>query len=270
MSRPLLLPLSNTQYLFSVILGLLAGVELNCLADYLAPRGATCAYCGRRRDYGGAWALVAYLRGRGRCRSCAAPLPLRPLLVELTCTVGLPLLWRWSVGANGHLPPLETAFLAAYLFILLLLTITDLEQQRIPNAVIYPALGLALLGAFVRPPGDWRRALLGGAGAFVFFLVLYGLGLGFAALLGRKDDDGASLSPRALGGGDVKLATFVGLVSGWPGVVAALGLGMLAAAVVAGVLIVVRLSRRQYHRGQTMPYGPFLAAGAATVLLLGV
>jgi len=267
-SRPLLLPISNIQYPFSVILGLLAGVELNRLADYLAPRGATCAYCGRRRDYSGAWAVVAYLRRKGTCPGCTAPLPLRPLLVELTCTVGLPLLWQRPVGANGHLPPLETAFLAAYLFILLLLTITDLEQRRIPNVAMYPALGLALLGAFVRPPGDWRSALLGGAGAFVLFLVLYGVGVGFAALLGRKDG-GAGLSPRALGGGDVKLATFVGLVTGWPGVVVALSLGMLAAAVVAGALIVVRLSRRQYHRGQTMPYGPFLAAGAATVLLLG-
>jgi len=189
--------------------------------------------------------------------------------VEPICAVGLPLLWWQPVGAHGHSPPLETAFLAAYLFILLLLTITDLERRRIPNAVIYPALGLALLGAFLRPPGDWRAALLGGAGAFVFFLVLYGLGLGFATLLGHKDEDGASLSPGALGGGDVKLATFVGLVTGWPGVVVALGLGMLAAAVVAGALIFVRLLRRQYHRGQNMPYGPFLAAGAATVLLLG-
>jgi len=257
------------SHLSFLILGLLAGVGLNLVADRLTFQRTVCGYCGRQRDYGGAWALVAYLRRRGRCRSCAAPLPLRPVLVELTCAVGLPLLWQRPLGANGHSPPLETAFLAAYLFILLLLTITDLEQRRIPNAVIYPALGLALLGAFVRPLGDWRSALLGGAGAFVFFLVLYGLGLGFAALLGRKDDDGASLSPRALGGGDVKLATFVGLVSGWPGVVVALGLGMLAAAVVAGALIVVRLLRRQYHRGQTMPYGPFLAAGAATVLLLG-
>jgi len=257
-------PFPNIQCLFSTILGLLAGVGLNLIADRLTQRGATCGYCGRRRDYRGTWAVAAYLRRQGKCLGCSAPLPLRPVLVELICAVGLPLLWR------GEGTTLQAAFLAAYLFILLLLTITDLEQQRIPNAVIYPALGLALLGAFVRPSGDWRSALLGGAGAFVFFLVLYGLGLGFAALLGRKDDDGASLSPRALGGGDIKLATFVGLVSGWPGVVVALGLGMLAAAVIAGVLIVVRLSRRQYHWGQTMPYGPFLAAGAAVVLLLGV
>ena len=188
-------------------------------------------------------------------------LSLRPVLVELTCAVGLPLLWQRE-GAT-----LQAAFLAAYLFILLLLSVADLEQRCIPNVVIYPALGLALIGAFVCPPGNWQSALLGGVVGLAFFWLLYGLGLGFATLL-RGRGDGAALPARALGGGDVKLATFVGLVSGWPGVVVALGLGMVAAAVVAAALILVRRLRGQYRPGQTMPYGPFLAAGAAFVLLL--
>jgi len=99
--------------------------------------------------------------------------------MELICAVGLPFLWQLK-GATLH-----AAFLAVYLFILLLLTVTDLEQRRIPNVVMYPALGLALIGAFVCPPGDWRSALLGGAAAFAFFWLLYGLGVGFAALLRR-------------------------------------------------------------------------------------
>ncbi len=185
---------------------------------------------------------------------CAAVLPLRPVLVELTCAAGLPLLWRRE-GVT-----LQAAFLAAYLFILLLLSVTDLEQRRIPNVVIYPALGLALIGAFVQPPGDWQSALLGGTVALAFFSLLYWMGIGFALLVRRRVP--------ALGAGDVKLATFVGLVTGWPGVVVALGLGILAAAVCAAALILVQLLRGQYRPGQTMPYGPFLAAWAALVLLL--
>ena len=198
--------------------------------------------------------MVAYVRRRGKCAGCSAPLPLRPVLVELTCAAGLPLLWRRE-GVT-----LQAAFLAAYLFILLLLSVTDLEQRRIPNVVIYPALGLALIGAFVQPPGDWQSALLGGTVALAFFSLLYWMGIGFALLVRRRVP--------ALGAGDVKLATFVGLVTGWPGVVVALGLGILAAAVCAAALILVQLLRGQYRPGQTMPYGPFLAAWAALVLLL--
>lgn len=252
--RDLHCPLSIIHFPISIFLGLLAGVGLNLVTDQLAPRGATCDYCGRWRDYGGAWAVVGYLRRQGRCPGCAAPLPLRPVLVELTCAVGLPLLWRRE-GAT-----LQAAFLAAYLFILLLLSVTDLEQRRIPNVIMYPALVLALIGGFVCPPGDWQSTLLGGVVALAFFSLLYWLGLWFALLLRRRVP--------ALGAGDVKLATFVGLVIGWPDVMVALGLGMVLAAAAAGALILVRLLRGQYHPGQTMPYGPFLAAGAAAVLLL--
>ena len=235
-------------------LGLLVGVALNLIADRLSPHGTTCSYCGRRRDWGGAWAVFAYLRRRGRCAGCAAPLLLRPVLVELLCAVGLPLLWRWE-GVT-----LQAAFLAIYLFILLLLSVTDLEQRRIPNEVIFPALVLALIGAFVQPPGDWQSALLGGTAALAFFSLLYWLGLGFAMLLRRRVS--------ALGAGDVKLATFVGLATGWPGVLVALGLGILTGAIAALVLILERHRHGEYRPGQTMPYGPFLALGAALALLL--
>jgi len=235
-------------------LGLLAGVALNLIAGWLSPRGATCAYCGRRWDYGGAWAVVAYVQRQGTCAGCAASLPLRPVLVELICTVGLPLLWRRE-GVT-----LQAVFLAAYLFILLLLSVTDLEQRCLPNEVIFPALVLALIGAFVQPPGDWQSALWGGTVALAFFSLLYWLGLGFTILLRRRVP--------ALGAGDVKLATFVGLVTGWPGVIVALGLGILAGTIAAVVLILERFRRGEYRPGQTMAYGPFLAIGAALALLL--
>lgn len=246
-----------------LILGLAVGMGLNRLADWLSPWVRRCAYC-RRQWYGSAWAVVVYLRGRGKCAGCAAPLPLRPVVVELLCAVGLPLLWPQEGEA------LQFAFLAAYLFALLLLSVTDLEQRRLPNVVMYPTLVLALIGAFVSPPGDWRSALLGGVSALAFFSLLYWVGKGFAALLRRKapsfSEEGMP-GEKALGAGDIKLAVFVGLVTGWPDVMVALGLGMVLAAATALVLMTSRLLRGEYRPGQTMPYGPFLAVGAATVLL---
>jgi leader peptidase (prepilin peptidase)/N-methyltransferase len=238
----------------------LLGVGVNVAADRLADGGGRCDYCGRRWEHGGAWAVITALRRQGACPACGAPLPWRPVLVELVCAAGLPLLWRKAFAGGDLAAALDVLLLVAYLLVLLLVSVTDLEQRRIPNVVIYPALALALAGAFLRPPGNWRDALGGGAASCVFFLLLYGLGMGFARLLGW--------GRRALGAGDVKLATFIGLATGLHGVGVALALGILAAAVVAAIQIVVQLLRRQYRPGRTMPYGHFLAGGAALVLLL--
>jgi leader peptidase (prepilin peptidase)/N-methyltransferase len=60
--------------------------------------------------------------------------------------------------------------------------------------------------------------------------------------------------------GDVKLAVLLGVALG-AGVTTALVLGFLAAAP-AALVVLARRGRRA-----TLPYGPFLALGAAVVLL---
>ena len=72
----------------------------------------------------------------------------------------------------------------------------------------------------------------------------------------------------ALGGGDVKLATFVGLIAGLQGGAVALGLGMVLAGLAAASVIVMRWLQGRYRPGMSMPYSPLQAAGAALVLLL--
>ena len=69
----------------------------------------------------------------------------------------------------------------------------------------------------------------------------------------------------AMGIGDVKLAGVLGLALGGK-VLLALTLGSLAT-VPAALVILCRAVRRV--RGATIPFGPFLAFGAAAALLLG-
>jgi len=242
------------------IVGFLAGMAINLVATKLGPHGAGCAYCGRQADWGGAWAVISYIRGKGVCSACTATLPLRPLLVELSSAATLSLLWRRAGAGDASHMAWQVAFQSVYLLILLLVSVTDVEQRRIPNVVMYPALVLALAGAFLSPAGNWRNSLVGGAAAGAFFLLLHLLGRVVARWLRREGS--------ALGGGDVKLATFVGLTAGLQGGAVALGLGMVLAGLAAGTVIVVRLLRGRYRPGISMPYGPFLAAGAALVLLL--
>ncbi len=84
--------------------------------------------------------------------------------------------------------------------------------------------------------------------------------------LGRRllHRDGA-ISPGAMGGGDVKLAALIGLVAGWPGVLAAVFVAFAVGAA-AGLLLIAfgGLGRRD-----PLPFAPALAVGAATAALAG-
>ena len=76
-------------------------------------------------------------------------------------------------------------------------TFTDLRSRRIPNLLTIPALGLALVVAAVH--GNLLAAIVGAllaGAAFVLPALLYGKG--------------------TAGGGDVKLAAFVGAAVWWP------------------------------------------------------
>jgi leader peptidase (prepilin peptidase)/N-methyltransferase len=129
--------------------------------------------------------------------------------------------------------------------VLVAVSITDLERRVIPNRIIVPALAAALVVQTARDPSvEWIVAALGAGG---FFLVL------------------ALVYPAGLGMGDVKLAAFMGAWLGWD-VAVALFVGSLLGVVPALVALARRGGR---GRKETLPYGPFLAAGGVVGLFFG-
>jgi len=139
-----------------------------------------------------------------------------------------------------------------YSAIFAVVLITDLERRLILNMVTYPAILFAIVASFFTPGMTWQSSLAGGVIAFIFFL---GLALVGNALFGSG----------ALGGGDVKLAALVGLITGFPWVIEALVFIIIIGAAVSFFLLVTRLrGLRDY-----VPYGPFIIAGAFVTLLWG-
>jgi leader peptidase (prepilin peptidase)/N-methyltransferase len=131
------------------------------------------------------------------------------------------------------------------LAVLAALAAIDVEERRIPNAIVLPAAAAMLALQVALAPDralEWTLAALGAAG---LLLVL------------------ALVNPVGLGMGDVKLALLLGAALGG-GVVAALVVGSSLAALY-GLLRLVRHGADA--RRSTFPYAPFLAAGAAIVLL---
>jgi leader peptidase (prepilin peptidase)/N-methyltransferase len=168
-------------------------------------------------------------------------LPLRNVLVEL-CTAVVFGFLAARYGLTGHM-----LLLSLYLSILILITVIDLEHRLVLNRVIVPAILLALIAGPFTPGLNWRTVLVGG---------LVGFGLFYLA---------AVLYPGGMGAGDVKLAAFIGLITGFPVIVLALLVTILAGGVISLLLIVTRLrSRRDF-----IPYGPFLVIGGVFALLWG-
>jgi leader peptidase (prepilin peptidase)/N-methyltransferase len=232
------------------LLGLLVGGLVNQLGSDLPVRRTLtrphCPYCGRERRWWQWLALPAYLIARPGCPSCGAPIGLRHPLVEIGLMVTYSYLWI-VLG-----PSVKLALYLLYSAIFALVLITDLEHRLILNVVMYPAILLAIAAGFFAPDMTWWSALTGGAIGFAFFLV--------AALVGN-----AFFGSGALGGGDVKLATFVGLITGFPLVIEALVLALITGAGVSLLLLITRVrGLRDY-----IPYGPFLITGAIFTLLWG-
>jgi leader peptidase (prepilin peptidase)/N-methyltransferase len=233
-----------------VLLGLLVGGLANQLgSDLPAQRSPTrphCPYCGRDRSWWQWLSLSAYLVGRAHCPSCGASISLRHPLVEIGLAVAYGYLWI-VLG-----PSVKLILYLLYGAIFALILITDIERRLILNVIMYPAILLAVVASFFTPGMNWWSALAGGVIGFVFFLG--------AALVGDT-----LFGSGALGGGDVKLAAFVGLITGFPLVIEALVLGILIAAVVSLILLVTRVRSLRDH----IPSGPFIIAGAVITLLWG-
>lgn len=136
---------------------------------------------------------------------------------------------------------------------LLVILLVDAWSRVIYTNLIGLGLLLGLGFAALDGPGALLNAVVAGAGAAA---VVGGLVV-LAAVLYR--------TPAAVpfGVGDVSLAAVIGTMTGYPSVVSALFLGVLAAA--ATLLALLRMGR--IGRRNAVPYGPFLCAGALVVLL---
>ncbi len=237
------------------VLGLIVGSFLNVVI-YRVPRHesivtprSTCPACHaqiRERDN---IPVVSWLLLRGRCRDCDQPISPRYPLVELTCA-GLFAGAAGRVGFSWELPAL-TIFLAG----LFALACIDLEHLILPKTVVYTTLVLLALSLVLAAAatGQWHRLLIAGICAVVWFLSFFALN--FA-------------SPRYLGFGDVRLGLLLGLGLGWLGIRYVL-LGFFAANLIGASIGVALIATKKMRRDQPVPYGVFLALGAALAIYAG-
>ena len=235
------------------LIGLAIGGVINLLADSLPYRArpvvAICPACDQPRSAIQTLATAAYLTGRRRCASCGYPIPLRNLIVEL----GTAALFVFLYTRPDYADPVKLALASFHVSVLLLVTVTDFEHRLIPNKAILPAIAVAVLTSWLWFWRDyWYVALVGVLIGYVFFWLTAVVG---GRLLGRG----------AMGGGDVKLAAYVGLIAGFPGVITALVITILAGGIISLVLLLLRVVNLK----SGIPYGPFIVLGGFVTMIWG-
>lgn len=255
---------------FAFLLGLAVGSFLNVVA-YRLPRGGSivrppsaCPACGRRIAWYDNVPLLSYLLLRGRCRSCGKRISPAYPAGELACG----LLFALAMYHRG--PELQLIPDLLLLSGLVLTVQTDLRSWIVLDEVslggAVAGFGLSFLSGGVSPLDSAVAAV----GAFGLFL---GIRAATVAYLRRKPDyvkvpegeeDDESWSG-GLGWGDVKLAGMIGAFLGVRSTLVALFLAFLVGALVGGALILFGGRDRRIP----VPFGPFMALGAAAALFWG-
>ena len=137
---------------------------------------------------------------------------------------------------------------------LVVLFFTDYDHQLLPDAVTLTVFGVGLAAAWFNPFLDgegWHRIWTSFAGAALGSGLLWGVGALYRKI--RVVD--------AMGMGDVKMMAMIGAYLGPVGAVLTIFLGALAGSVIFGPI--------SLKTGKMVPFGVFLALGAAVTFLLG-
>ena len=238
------------------ILGTAIGSFLNVVIDRL-PAGKSIAYppsscdaCQHRLSWLDLFPVFSYLFLRGRCRYCKAKIPQRIFWVELgTGLLTAFLFWRF-----GWKPILPVSIV--YSSVLIAIAVIDLKHQLILNKIVYPFAVIALIVNYFVPNlfslHNFFFGLIGAAFGLLVFL--------FAVILSL-----VIFKKEGMGWGDVKMATMIGLMVGFPNVIVALFGGII----LGGLAAIFLLLFKKKTRKDIIPFGDFLSAGTIIALFWG-
>lgn len=232
-------------------LGAVVGSFLNVVIHRL-PKGeslafppSACPRCGARIRPRDNLPVVGFLLLRGRCRDCREPISWRYPLVE--ALMGGLSLALWALHGPSLLFGVHFVFLAG----LVVVTFIDLDLKIIPDSLSLGGVVAGLVFAFLTPLG-WKASLLGiGLGGGVLLAVAGGY-----YLLTRRE---------GMGLGDVKLLAAIGAFLGWEAVL----FTVFVSSLVGSALGLALTARRGSGMKLEVPFGPFLALGAAAWVFAG-
>jgi leader peptidase (prepilin peptidase)/N-methyltransferase len=237
---------------FAAALGSVVGSFLNVCIYRLPIRksivwpASACTKCGHELSWYENIPILSWIALRARCRSCGAPIASRYPIVEAITGAMFAAAW-WYYGPG--------VLLASRLVLgcmLLVLFAIDLEHHLLPNAVTLPGIVIGFLFSATSGEPGWIDSLVG---------ILVGGGILFAIAevyyRVRKEE--------GLGMGDVKMLAMIGAFIGWKLTLMTLMMASLSGTIIGVALIISRRGNMKY----ALPFGTFLALGAAAAATVG-
>ena len=240
---------STLAALLGALFGAVIGSFLNvCIVRLPADQSVVsppsrCPRCGKPVEWRDNIPVLSWLLLGGKCRGCGEPISMLYPLVELATAVlwGI-MAWRYGLSAEA----LKGALFGT---LLLGIALTDAREYIIPNEFTYGGLAIGLLLSAAFGVDAVIAALIGAAVGFAILWIV-----GIAGRWAFKEE--------AMGGGDIKMMAMVGSFVGWQGVLLTIFLGALA-----GTAIFLPLTL--LGRKKLVPFGVFLAMGAAVTYIVG-
>jgi leader peptidase (prepilin peptidase)/N-methyltransferase len=208
--------------------------------------GSHCPKCSHRIRFFENIPLLSFLVQNGKCRHCGESISWRyPVVEGLTALTVMSLfaVFGWSA---------ELLVYGVLMLFLIPISFIDLETGFIPDKLTFPASLLGIIFLFGFQIVNWKNALIGAVSGGLFLLILMVLG----KAVFKKD---------AMGMGDVKLLVMIGIYVGFPAVLFSLFLGSLA----AFFIILLGLLLKKQSLKSTIPFGPFIAIGCLSYILVG-
>ncbi|MBQ7161644.1 MAG: prepilin peptidase [Clostridia bacterium] len=237
----------------AAMLGAVFGSFLNCAAwrithgESFIKGHSRCPKCGHELKALDLIPIFSWIFLRGKCRYCKAVIPIRyPATEAIFSLITVLCLLRFDLTVTA---------LVNFIFLccLFCLTITDLEDQIIPNGCVIIPAAAWVIGALL-PGMAWKDV-----GLHVLSGVVFGGGMLLISLIMDK-----VLKRDSMGGGDIKLFAVMGLYLGFVQSLFALILSCVLGLIFA---LVRKLVKKDSDRA--FPFGPSIAVATAIMLFCG-
>ena len=245
-------------YFFVFIFGLCIGSFLNVIIYRLEEEKKVfgrsfCPQCKKQIKWYDLIPIFSFLFLKGECRFCHKKISVQYPLIELVTGILFTIIFcffgfNWLVGFNIF-ALIKILFLFYIFSSLIIIFVFDLKHYLIPEAVLFPAIGITFIYQLTNNFSfAFFDYLLAGALASLFFGLIFFISKG-----------------KWMGFGDVELAFLMGLLLGSLNVVVALFLAFIFGAIIGIILMILQ----QKNIKSEIPFGPFLILGTFVSILLG-
>ncbi len=244
-------------YIFVGLLGLVIGSFLNCVIYRLEKeeslRGRSyCPHCNHTLSWKDLFPVLSFVFLRGKCRYCHKKISIQYPVVEISTGLIFLLIFNFQFPVFSFINLIFLFYIASALMVIF---VYDIKHYVIPDAVLLFAIAITFACQLIFETHFLLfNSLWAALGAFLFFWVIYFFS-----------------KEKWMGFGDCKLAVLLGLLLGFPKIIAGLFLAFLFGAIIGISLMILSLpaGKGKISLKSQLPFAPFLIVGTYVAMFFG-